>query len=83
MAAINVRDLPEHVHRCLRIRAARAGRSMEAEVRAILAEVCSADARPSAASEVQEWVARLYKGKPPHGAVDELIRSRRREARKE
>lgn len=38
MAAIMVRNLDEDVKRRLRIRAARHGRSMEAEVRAILEE---------------------------------------------
>ncbi len=36
MAAITVRHLPDEVHRALRVRAARHGRSTEAEVRAIL-----------------------------------------------
>jgi len=38
MPAINVRNLSEATHRALRIRAARHGRSTEAEVRAILDE---------------------------------------------
>lgn len=38
MAAISVRDLDDDVKDRLRIRAARHGRSMEAEVRAILTE---------------------------------------------
>jgi len=38
MPAINVRSLSEATHRALRIRAARHGRSTEAEVRAILDE---------------------------------------------
>jgi antitoxin FitA len=36
MAAITVRNLDDHVKQRLRVRAARHGRSMEAEVRAIL-----------------------------------------------
>lgn len=36
MAAITVRNLPEEVHRALRVRAAMHGRSTEAEVRDIL-----------------------------------------------
>lgn len=36
MAMLTVRNLPEEVHRALRVRAARHGQSMEAEVRAIL-----------------------------------------------
>jgi plasmid stability protein len=36
MASLNVRNLSDDTHKALRIRAARHGRSMEAEVRAIL-----------------------------------------------
>jgi plasmid stability protein len=38
MAALNIRNLDETVKRRLQVRAARHGRSMEAEVRAILAD---------------------------------------------
>jgi len=38
LATISIRNLDDHVHERLRIRAARHGRSMEAEIRAILAE---------------------------------------------
>lgn len=37
MAVLTVRNLPDEVHRALRMRAAQHGRSTEAEVRAILA----------------------------------------------
>jgi antitoxin FitA len=36
MAAVTVRSLPEETHRALKVRAARHGRSTEAEIRAIL-----------------------------------------------
>ena len=36
MAMLTVRNLPDDVHRALRVRAAQHGRSTEAEVRAIL-----------------------------------------------
>jgi plasmid stability protein len=36
MAAITVRNVPEEVHRALRVRAATHGRSTEAEIREIL-----------------------------------------------
>ena len=39
MAIITVRNLPDEVHRALRLRAARKGRSTESEVREILASV--------------------------------------------
>ena len=38
MAAVSVRDLDESVRERLRVRAARHGQSMEAEIRAILTE---------------------------------------------
>jgi plasmid stability protein len=38
MATLTVRNLPDDVHRALRLRAAEHGRSTEGEVRAILAE---------------------------------------------
>ena len=38
MAAVTVRSLPDETHRALKMRAARHGRSTEAEIRAILEE---------------------------------------------
>ena len=38
MAILTVRNLPDDVHRALRVRAARSGRSTEAEVREILSK---------------------------------------------
>ena len=38
MPSLTVRNLPDETHRALRVRAARHGRSTEAEVRAILEE---------------------------------------------
>jgi plasmid stability protein len=45
MAMLTVRNLPEAVHRALRVRAARHGRSTEAEVRAILEEAVKPEGR--------------------------------------
>jgi plasmid stability protein len=41
MAALNIRNLDDTVKRRLQVRAARHGRSMEAEARAIIAEAVS------------------------------------------
>ena len=41
MAMLTVRNLPDEVHRALRMRAGQHGHSMEAEVREILASVVS------------------------------------------
>ena len=47
MAALSIRDLDDRVRELLRIRAAEHGRSMEAEIRAILtAAVSDASAEP-------------------------------------
>jgi plasmid stability protein len=45
MAMLTVRNLPEKVHRALRVRAARHGQSMEAEVREILEAAVSPEGR--------------------------------------
>lgn len=45
VAMLTVRNLPDEVHRALRVRAARRGRSTEAEVRAILAETVLPEGR--------------------------------------
>ena len=45
MAMLTVRNLPEDVHRALRVRAAQHGRSTEAEVREILASVVKPETR--------------------------------------
>ena len=41
MAMLTVRNIPDEVHRALRVRAARQGHSLEAEVRQILASAVS------------------------------------------
>ena len=45
MAILTVRNVPEDVHRALRVRAAQHGRSTEAEVREILAAVVKPEER--------------------------------------
>ena len=45
MAMLTVRNLPDEVHRALRVRAAMRGRSTEAEVRAILTETVLPEGR--------------------------------------
>lgn len=85
MAVLNIRNLSDDVHRRLRMRAARLGRSMEAEARRILERELATEA-PAAAEGVdslQDFVAGLYGGRPPHGVVDELLASRRTAAREE
>lgn len=45
MAMLTVRNLPDEVHRALRVQAARHGRSTEAEVREILAAAVKPESR--------------------------------------
>ena len=52
MATFMIRNLPDEIHRALRVRAANHGRSLEAEVRAILESQIEG-------SESKEFVSRL------------------------
>ena len=54
MAMLTVRNLPDEVHRALRVRAATHGRSTEAEVRAILANAVKPEGRMKLGSLLAE-----------------------------
>lgn len=62
MAAISVRDLDADVAGRLKVRAARHGRSMEAEVRAILTAAVASpdDDKPNLAQALQDRVGSLH-----------------------
>ena len=45
MASITVRNIPDEIHRALRIRAAQHGRSTEAEIRIILEQAARPEGR--------------------------------------
>lgn len=66
MAMLTVRNLPEEVHRALRVRAAEHGRSTEAEVRAILEETVKPHGRLKLGSLLAEI------GRDAH-LTDELV----------
>ncbi len=83
MPVLNIRNLPDDVHRRLRMRAARAGRSMEAEARAILTKACLEEAGGKRAATLPGWVARLYGRRKPARVADVLIKQRRKEAARE
>ena len=83
MATLNIRNLPDPVHARLRLRAARSGRSMEAEAREILATACRPRPRGDELSALQDLVDDLYGDNKPRHVVDELIADRRREAENE
>jgi plasmid stability protein len=61
MAAVTVRNIPERTHRALKIRAARNGRSTEAEIRHILEESVTAKPRLKIGSELAAF-GRRYGG---------------------
>lgn len=63
MAALNIRNLSEETHRALRAQAARNGRSMEAEVRAILDDAV----RPADRERMGSALVELFR---PLGGVD-------------
>ena len=79
MAVLNIRNLPDHVHAQLRIRAAKAGRSMEAEARVILTAACMAPEPVVPATELQDWVDEIYGARKPANVVDTFIAERREE----
>ena len=85
MATITIRNLPDPVRDRLRLRAAKRGRSMEAEAREVLAEV-TADAADQDTYEdfvarVRQVQAAIAPFRDPHYlASDELIAERRAEA---
>lgn len=82
VANMNIRNLPGSVHAGLRLRAARRGHSMEAEARAILAEAVQGEGGKAFSPEaLQDFITGLFPGKPPR-LTQELIRERRREARR-
>ena len=87
MATLSIRNLPDEVHRRLRMRAAGHGRSMEAEARAILEAAVGEGPGPEdirrRGRAVQAFVRRLYRGKPPTDASQRLIAERRLEAERE
>lgn len=71
MPTLTIRNLSEEVHRALRLRAARRGRSTEAEVRMIIEEAVRPPKRLRIGSEIQR-IGREA------GGMDELDISRRR-----
>lgn len=82
MKGINIRNVPDAVHRALRLRAAKNGRSMEAEAREILKAAVAAKSPPFDLRELQAYVAKHFP-KTSESETDAFIAERRREARRE
>jgi len=88
MPTVTVRNLPHDVHEKLRVRAAESGRSMEAEVRRLIADAVGVTAP---ADRKAEWDAAIREAQeafapfrnPQVSIVDELIAERRLEAWRE
>jgi len=88
MATLTIRNLPDAIRDELRVRAARNGRSMEAEARQVIADAMG-QAEP--ADREAEWKASIREAQaafapyrnPNVSVVDELIAERRLEAWRE
>ena len=90
MASLTIRNVPDDIRTRLRVRAARNGRSMEAEARAIIAgavDALSPGDLPNAVAQMQDWVARSAKKKGKvvgdNTTLDTFLRDRRRNAIRE
>ncbi len=75
MAMLTVRNLPDEVHRALRVRAARRGHSMEAEVREILESAISPQGRIKLGSMLAD-MGRRAKLSDSEFAVFEQVRNK-------
>lgn len=60
MPVVTVRNLPDETHRALKLRAARHGRSTEAEIRAILENAVRPKARIRMGSELAAFAKRHH-----------------------
>jgi plasmid stability protein len=89
MATLTVRNLSEDVHRGLRVRAAQNGRSMEEEVRRILAQYAQPVMEyrnPKTPEEIDAAVKRAQEFFAPMAktySVDQYLEEKRAEARRE
>jgi hypothetical protein len=82
MATLTIRNLPDDTRDALRISAAKNGRSLEAEVRAIL--VGHTGSKPLKATDpdkllegLRRRIKKANKGKMPQNVVDQFLKERR------
>ena len=73
MATLTVRNLPDEVRDQLRMRAARNGRSMEAEARAVLAAGVNGENRSEEQKDVRARVRRLQEIMKPYRSKDRSV----------
>ncbi len=89
MATLTIRNLDDRTHRALRIRAAENGRSVEEEVRRILADVAdgvSVSQRPLSPAELKAALKKAQAFFAPMKesySVDKFIAEKRKEAARE
>lgn len=86
MPTLTVRNIPDEQHAALRVRAAKAGRSMEEEVRLMIAAAVAneniseaamlADAEARVA-RAQAMVREMFGGELPKNAVEDFLAERR------
>lgn len=75
MAMLTVRNIPDEVHRALRVRAAQHGRSMEAEIREILESSVTPEGRVKLGSLLAD-IGRRAKLTDEEFAVFEQVRDK-------
>ena len=75
MASFTVRNVPDEVHRAIRVRAAQNGRSAEAEIREILESVVKAEGRVKLGSLLAE-IGRKVKLTDDEFAIFESVRDK-------
>ena len=75
MPSITVRNVPDEVHRALRVRAARHGRSAEAEIRDILANAVKPQGRKQLGSLLAE-IGRQARLSDEEFAIIEQVRDK-------
>ncbi len=77
MAVLTVRNVPDTVRDRLRLRAAKAGTSMEEQVRLILLQASLVPTIAPNKSALPAWVESLYAHAKPSGVVEDLLSERR------
>jgi plasmid stability protein len=86
MATLTIRNIPDQQHAALRVRAAKHGRSMEEEVRVMIAEAVANENQSEDAvradiearvAKAQAMVREMFGGELPKGRVDAFIAERR------
>lgn len=91
MATLTIRNLSDDVHAALRVRAARHGRSMEEEVRVLIAAIAKPEVARSfdradalaAADEIRGLMRAAHGGRMPRDSVDAFLADKRAEVARE